>query len=710
MRLTCTPSTLSDALATLSRSREPRTLHLSDGVYATPISITEGEWRVEVGDVSWRGVALRVSGGARAHLSGASLHATAPEAVWVSGAALTIEGLSLSCRGGHAVRAEGGSTLHIRHATLHHAGACGVMMEGEGELSCDEVRFEWCGLDERARGEQEHESDGVWLDAARVSGGQGPRAHFQGCAFSHNRGDGLYAKGGEAALLGCAFKGNLVNGAYAGPGARLSLSACVFEESLEAAVGVSGGEVSLAGCALSGGEGVALFALEGARVRAEGCALRGGRRASALIDSGAQADLIGCSWGDPSPDLSAQGGISVGEGARARLERCEGQGARGAVIAVLEGGALSARGVTLRGGQACLSALSASALHLTGVSLEGGRDAGLMIEGRVSGGGGPFELQDVTVSAEGGVGVWMSDEARVEWRGGAIKGGERGVTLSGEAALTLRGCALTAQERAQVSLSDRASLKAEGCELRGRYEAGAKARSQDAGVEASGEAQVWLTDCRLSDHGRAQLILHGGARGHLTRCELTRGGDAGAFVTSGAHLLMEGGRVSDHLSAGLWVERASTLEGRAVEIYAQRSGGVFCRDRSQATLSECHLHHNLKAGFDVEGGSVGWLRGGVVSSGGGSGVIFQRGALGGVSGALIEGHPLVGLAICEGAAPSVEGCELVGGEGVALWLDRGAQGEVRGCWIYGEVGREVVEEEGARVRFEGNLMAAPLMC
>ena len=110
-----------------------------------------------------------------------------------------------------------------------------------------------------------------------------------------------------------------------------------------------------------------------------------------------------------------------------------------------------------------------------------------------------------------------------------------------------------------------------------------------ANVQVGGESEARLVDCRLEGAAQTGLTIVEGARASAKRCT-SRANLAGLDVTSGGHLEVEGGQVSDNQGGGIRIfGAASSIRVEGARIADNGSVNVGANEATDVAFYDCEL-------------------------------------------------------------------------------------------------------------------------
>lgn len=151
----------------------------------------------------------------------------------------------------------------------------------------------------------------------------------------------------------------------------------------------------------------------------------------------------------------------------------------------------------------------------------------------------------------------------------------------------------------------RASIRQRGCLVVGASQLVAVGTvfelTGGAAVEVKGGSRSWLAHCRLSDCGRAGLLVQGDSTANIVHSQIIRPSWAAVEASRRSHVL---------------AQRLTLKNGQ--------KGGVLLIDSASADLKFCRIQGFRLAGADVRGGSLLRLRACTVADGHGHGIFVHQ--------------------------------------------------------------------------------------
>lgn len=282
------------------------------------------------------------------------------------------------------------------------------------------------------------------------------------------------------------------------------------------------------------------------------------------------------------------GGDALRVSGSARLVIRQGQG-RGRIVAGGETGAaatLEMHNLRWEGSEEGALALSNVNAELKSLIVAGG--------GIVADGNGSLSCDQLVVDGLARHGLALRGNVRAEVSGLAMSG--CGILVDGSAILLLRQARIDRSAQAAMTLKGKARAEVEALEMTGNL---------DSGFVLQQQASLKATGCRLSDGQKGCVWANDTVQVALVDCELLGGGPKfpAIVATSKARVTVQGGRIADTNSNGLWLRDESVTEVAGTTIEFTLAANAETEDSAQLKLVDCTLNGGKGYALQAEGGS-----------------------------------------------------------------------------------------------------------
>lgn len=194
--------------------------------------------------------------------------------------------------------------------------------------------------------------------------------------------------------------------------------------------------------------------------------------------------------------------------------------------------------------------------------------------------------------------VWGTDSSKIALIECDLMGSRNFSAITGEknARITLDSVRISETKAGGIFLGDACTIEGSNLKIE---------RTGKTAIRVESTAQIKLSGSCVSESAEGCIVGNGSTRITLTDCELIGGGKnfPALVALTKTHVTMQGGRIANTRSNGMWLRGESVTEANSVTILDTTDAAIETEDSAQLKLVECRLEGGQSYALQAEGKS-----------------------------------------------------------------------------------------------------------